>query len=71
MQGPSRGRGEVTLSKLCACSHDINFYAVWSKVFTLLIHCSSALEPASVHVVGVHVMKAMVGDTVISALMQR
>ena len=47
------------------------FYAVWSKVFTLLIHCSSALEPASVHVVGVHVMKAMVGDTVISALMQR
>ena len=33
--------------------------------------CSSAPELASVHVVGVHVMKATVGSTVTFALMQR
>ena len=37
----------------------------------LFIHCSFAPELASVHVVGVHVMKAMVGSTVTFALMQR
>ena len=48
------------------------FHAVGSKVYIChIIHCSFALELASVHVVGVNVMKAMVGSTVTFALMQR
>ena len=43
-------------------------YTVYS-----FIHCSFAQELASVYVVGVHVMKAMVGSTVMLtfALLQR
>ena len=69
MQGPCWGRGEFFLGGFWHLVV-VLLYVTMFRAGNLIV-CSSALKLDSVHAVCAPVMKAMVGDTVTFALVQR